>query len=406
MTVLAFALLVIGGFAWYVLTPAERTRLAEPLLAAVLRHVRILVLLSHAGLEPFRAALRARTRVPFVVPAVAVAGLVVFALMAAGPAAVDDPETLVAWGASFGPRTTNGEWWRLAAMVFVHAGALHLIVNTAALVQAGLLVERLVGSAASAAVYLVAGIAAGLVDLAVSPVGVSAGASGAVAGLYGLLIAAWGWTHWHRTSVTIPWRALVTLAPPAAVFAVYNLSTGMLGRQGEITGFATGVGLGLVLAAGVSERKPPLRRSAVAVAAALVAVAVLALPMRGMADPRPALQKIVAMEDRTAALYAGAVRQFRAGRVTAAALAHLIDETILPEVHAAAAPLASLSRVPRDYRGLVQDAEEYLRLRGDSWRLRAAALRSASMGRLREADQVEQASLAALERARPMVSGG
>jgi rhomboid protease GluP len=405
VAVLLLALVTIGGFAWYVLTPAERARIRTPLVAAA-RRVTHLVLLSHAGLEPFRAALRARTRMPLAVPALAAAGVVVFALMAAGPGALDDPDTLVAWGASFGPRTTSGEWWRLVAMLCVHAGVLHLVVNTAALVQAGLLVERLVGTAAFATVYVAAGLAAGLVDLAVSPVGVSAGASGAIAGVYGLLIAAWGWSHVHRTGVTIPWRALVLLAPPAAIFAAYNLNTGMIGREGEIAGFATGLGLGLALAAGVSERKPRLGRSAVAMAATLIVVAGLALPMRGMTDPRPALEEVLAMEDRTAALYAGAVQQFRAGRVPAVALADLIERTILPEVDAAAAPLASLARVPREYQALVQHAEEYLRLRGDSWQLRAAALRSASMPRLREADQVERASLEALDRARPMATGG
>jgi rhomboid protease GluP len=326
--------------------------------------------------------------------------------MATGPAALEDPDTLIVWGASFGPRTTNGEWWRLAAMLGVHAGLLHLVVNTAALVQAGLLVERLVGTAAFATVYLAAGLAAGLVDLAVSPVGVSAGASGAIAGIYGLLIATWGWSQLTRTGVTIPWRALVLLAPLAALFAVYNLNTGMVGREGEIAGVATGLGLGLALAAGVSERKPPLGRSVAAMAATLVVVAGLALPMRGMTDPRPALQAVLAMEERTAAIYAEAVSQFRAGRVNAAALAHLIEETILPEVHAAAPPVAALSRVPRDYHPLVEGAEEYLRLRGVSWQLRAAALRGASMGRLREADQVERASLEALDRARLVAYGG
>jgi rhomboid protease GluP len=405
VAVLLFALVVIGGFAWYVLTPAERARILTPLVAAA-RRVKDLVLLSYGGLEPFRAALRARTPLPLAVPALAVAGVIVFALMATGSAALEAPDTLIAWGASFGPRTTNGEWWRLAAMLGVHAGLLHLVVNTAALVQAGLLVERLVGTAAFATVYLAAGLAAGLVDLAVSPVGISAGASGAIAGTYGLLIATWGWSQLTRTGVTIPWRALVLLAPLAALFAVYNLNTGMVGREGEIAGFATGLGLGLALAAGVSERKPPLGRSVAAMAATLVVVAGLALPMRGMTDPRPALQALLAMEERTAAIYAEAVSQFRAGRVNAVALAHLIEGTILPEVHAAAPPVAALSRVPRDYRPLVEGAEEYLRLRGDSWQLRAAALRAASMGRLREADQVERASLEALGRARLVAYGG
>jgi rhomboid protease GluP len=405
VVVLAFALLVIGAFAWYVLTPAERTRVAVPLVAATQRAQR-LVVLSHAELEPFRAALRARTRLPVAVPALGAAGVLVFALMAASPGAVSDPENLVAWGASFGPRTTNGEWWRLAAMLCVHAGLLHLVVNTMALLQAGLLAERLVGSAAFTAVYFAAGVVAGIVDLAVSPVAVSAGASGAIAGLYGLLLAAGGWSQWNRSSVTVPWRALIMLAPPASLFAVYNLSTGMVGLAGEIAGLVTGLTLGLVLAAGVSQRKPPLRRSVAAASVALVAATVLAVPLRGMTDPRPALQDVVEMEARTAARYAGAVQKFRAGRLTATALANLIDEAIVPEIEAATTPLTSLVGVPRDYASLVRAAEEYLRLRGDSWRLRAAALRTASMGRLREADEVERLSLEALARARPVVPGG
>ena len=75
-------------------------------------------------------------------------------------------ETLVGWGGNVGVRTTNGEWWRLATAMFVHSGMFHLLVNTAALVQLGLILERLVGRLTFAAVYVAAGIFAGLASLA------------------------------------------------------------------------------------------------------------------------------------------------------------------------------------------------------------------------------------------------
>lgn len=54
--------------------------------------------------------------------------------------------------------------------------------------------------------------------------------------------------------------------------------------------------------------------------------------------------------------------------------------------------------MPSAHRPLVADAEEYLRLRQESWRLRSQALHAASLPALREADVAERVSLQALER--------
>src|SRR5512135_2298480 len=71
--------------------------------------------------------------------------VVVFAGMLFGSGTLDDPETLVAWGGNFGPRTTNAEWWRLVTAQFVHAGPLHLLATLAGLIQVGRFTERVVG---------------------------------------------------------------------------------------------------------------------------------------------------------------------------------------------------------------------------------------------------------------------
>src|SRR5215510_11248376 len=57
------------------------------------------------------------------------------------------PETLVRWGANYGPSTTNGQWWRLVTAMFVHGGMVSLPINLAALVQLGVILERLIGPA-------------------------------------------------------------------------------------------------------------------------------------------------------------------------------------------------------------------------------------------------------------------
>ena len=51
---------------------------------------------------------------------------------------------------------------------------------------------------------------------------------------------------------------------------------------------------------------------------------------------------------------------------------------------------------------LVARAEEYLRLRDESWSLRSEALHKGKMITLRQADRVERASLDALEKIRPV----
>ena len=54
--------------------------------------------------------------------------------------------------------------------------------------------------------------------------------------------------------------------------------------------------------------------------------------------------------------------------------------------------MESLDSIPLQQQPLVAAGKEYLRLRNESWRVRSAALRRASMPMLREADTLERAS--------------
>ena len=78
----------------------------------------------------------------------------------------------------------------------------------------------------------------------------------------------------------------------------------------------------------------------------------------------------------------------------------LIEGTIVPELQAARGHLKAVERVPREQLPLVAAADEYLALREKAWRMRADALREASMPALREADRAERASLDAFRRIR------
>jgi hypothetical protein len=78
----------------------------------------------------------------------------------------------------------------------------------------------------------------------------------------------------------------------------------------------------------------------------------------------------------------------------------MIDITILPELQAARVRVTALQRVPVAHQPLVIAATDYLKLRDESWRLRAEALSKANMRLLREADLRERASLLAFEQIR------
>lgn len=98
--------------------------------------------------------------------------------------------TLMTWGANFAPYTLTGQWWRLLTSCFVHAGILHLGFNMWCLWSLGELAERLYGRITFAFVYLLCGLAGSVASvLWHNPPTVSIGASGAIFGIAGAVIA-------------------------------------------------------------------------------------------------------------------------------------------------------------------------------------------------------------------------
>jgi rhomboid protease GluP len=116
-------------------------------------------------------------------------GLVFLAELALGGST--NPATLVLLGANVPALVRAGEVWRLVASLFLHIGVVHLAVNGWALYQLGSLFENLMGSLRTALVFFASGIAGSLVSLvtAKDAEAISAGASGAIFGLLGALVA-------------------------------------------------------------------------------------------------------------------------------------------------------------------------------------------------------------------------
>lgn len=348
----------------------------------------------------FRKALRARTRFTLATPALVAANVMVFVWMAMAPGPLDARETLIQWGGSSGPHTTNGEWWRLVTASFVHTGFVALAVNMIGLIPIARLLERLVGPLALAGVYLIAGISAAVVSLPQDPLGITAGASGAVCGVYGLLLTAAIRAMFPRSPLTIPIGVFRIVSPAAAAFVAFNAVAGGVPLASELFGLFAGVAAGTALVRRVSEHKPPPRRMAYTFATAMLFAVIAAVPLRGVVDVRPDLRSIVQLEERIARTYDAAVTRLRVGQSTDAALVSVIEDQILPELDQARAGLRAQGRAPIQHARFVADAEKYLRLREQSWRLRLDGLSGAGMAKLREAEVRERSALELLNRFR------
>jgi rhomboid protease GluP len=397
------ALLILAGIGVSLMTADERAWLA----GATLRHLRRIIeaaaQLSPSG-DPFHDALRARTRWLLVTPALVTTNVLVFTFILFGAGSFGDPATLVGWGANFAPRTLNGEWWRLLSATFVHAGLFHVIFMTAGLIPLGMILERAIGPIAFASVYMVAALLSNLVSLwTMPPMTVTAGASGAVCAVYGLSLASVLWALIARASNEIPIITAKQVGIGAGLFLLYNLATDHLPAASELTGLVTGFASGILLARHVTQDRAALRHAGWVTAATVTIAVALAFPLRWTPDRvMPEIVRIVALEERTARTYDEAVISFRRRRITADALAKLIEKTIVPELQVARGRLRTLGEVPPEHAPLVAAAEDYIQLREQSWRRRAQGLLESDLRILRDADEAEQAAFARFRTLKPV----
>ncbi len=85
----------------------------------------------------------------------------------------------------------GNQWWRLFTAMFLHGGLVHVGFNSWALYVLGREAEQLYGRLRFLVIYLLSGLAGSVLSMSISPqLGhISVGASGAIFGILGLLLA-------------------------------------------------------------------------------------------------------------------------------------------------------------------------------------------------------------------------
>lgn len=92
-------------------------------------------------------------------------------------------------GALYGPLVAQGQWWRIVTSAFLHGGLLHISFNMFALFQVGRFLEMLIGTRRMLTIYTISMIGSGLSVYLFAYDQVTIGASGAIFGIFGALVA-------------------------------------------------------------------------------------------------------------------------------------------------------------------------------------------------------------------------
>jgi rhomboid protease GluP len=206
----------------------------------------------HAKLNAIGGPRKPWSSVTNVIIALNCAVFIIMGCLGAGWFEVDSMTPYIQFGANNGAATTDGEWWRLLTSMFVHYGILHLALNMWALYQIGHFLEKLLGRRLYALTYLATGLAGGFTSILWHKDQTwSAGASGAIFGVYGAVVG-----YLLREKQSMPAAVFQPMLKSTVSFAAYNILYGMkagVDNSDHIGGVLAGVVFGWLLALPVDQ---------------------------------------------------------------------------------------------------------------------------------------------------------
>jgi membrane associated rhomboid family serine protease len=165
-------------------------------------------------------------------------------------------------GLDLGAGIVGGEWWRLLSSIFLHAGVIHLALNSYVLWIFGNAIERDIGRVATLAVFLVTGVFAGATSYAfASGFAVAVGASGAIFGLVGAFVA-YNYLRRHHVMAQARLRSALSML---LINIIIGFSIPLIDWRAHLGGLVAG----LVAGFAVDPSRPAATRRAAAAAGLL-----------------------------------------------------------------------------------------------------------------------------------------
>ncbi|RAJ01520.1 rhomboid protease GluP [Chitinophaga skermanii] len=149
----------------------------------------------------------------------------------------------------------DGEWWRLLTAAFLHGGILHIGFNMYAFFFVGVLLEPVLGKLRFSAAYLLCALTSSFASIWWQSNSVSVGASGAIFGIYGVLLALLVMNHhiadYNRNSLLKSILFFIVIN----IFIIGNAAG--IDNAGHIGGLVGGVVIGFLYT--LSLKKPENR---------------------------------------------------------------------------------------------------------------------------------------------------
>ncbi len=161
---------------------------------------------------------------------------------------------VIRYGADWGPLTLGGQFWRLLASNYIHFGFEHLLLNMWCLWGLGKLAECFYRTGDYILLYTFTGIASSIFSVLLQPLTVSAGASGAIFGVAGVMLSTlkWGNLGIHEAPKNAMFKGVLRFAGINLLFGLainfyYRGRGPQIGNVGHISGLLAGVVIGTIL---------------------------------------------------------------------------------------------------------------------------------------------------------------
>ena len=292
-------------------------------------------------------------------------------------------ESLLKWGANYGPLTLRGQWWRMFTSIFVHIGVMHVLFNMVVLANIGPFMETMLGGSGYTILYVAAGLGGGAASLALHPGTVSAGASGAIFGLYGGLLA---FLMLHKSSIAK--EVLFPLWKGAAVFIGYNLLYSLkpgVDMAAHVGGLAAGFIIGLFLVQPASAIAPARgTRNGVA---ALLGLAILIVPLVALPKPDDLIAEVnrmSAVEDKAVDLFNTSLNKWKANQLTDQQFLDVMEQQVLPKWKAERETMSKLKGLSKGQAELASSLVAYMGAREEGWSLLVDGVRTGDAEKIRK----------------------
>jgi membrane associated rhomboid family serine protease len=173
----------------------------------------------------------------------------------------------------------DGEYYRLLTSMFLHYGLLHLALNMWALWVLGRELESSLGPGRFLTLYLLSGLGGSVAAYVFAPEAMSAGASGAIYGLFAALFVVF--RRLNRDT-----SAIITVL---VINLIFSLSVRSISLEAHLGGLVTGAFIGVALAYAPRALRAQVLAGAVAatmlILSALVAIKTAALATLPAAPP-------------------------------------------------------------------------------------------------------------------------